>query len=152
MSDLGRVLAELDGLRLADADWAEIASALLSVQRASDDDSERDAVAALSAATFEAKVHRRFRGGRASPGLPPTKQTTVLPYVGAVCALTLFGIGALLGGGLILVGIGLLSLGVFAVAFAGSNVAHRTPTDDTPRVELVPMPTSVHELVSQLSN
>lgn len=118
---LDHVLREVAAARLVPDDWARVDELLARLE------SGDGVVDDLQAVLFEAKVRGRFSGGRASASLPPTKQTSVLPIVGVVCGGMLFGVGALLGGGIILVGVAALGLFVFGIAFAGSRVAHRAP-------------------------
>lgn len=124
MSELDRLRTELRASRLQPADWQAVERLL---DRVAVGDAE--ATEELSTLVFEAKVRSRFAGARSGGGLEPTKQTSVLPWVGVVCGGLLFAVGALLGGGPILVGIAVLALFVFGVAFAGSRVAHRSTTD-----------------------
>lgn len=139
-AELTRLLGEVRSLRLRPDDWEEVDAHLAAVQAG---DTAR--VEELSQAVFEARVRGRFSGPRAGAGVVPTKQTSVLPLVGLVCGALLVGVGALLGGGLILVGIAALGVFVFGIAFAGSRVAHRDRNgDDTgPTVEPVPIPDAV---------
>lgn len=133
MSELDRLRTELRASRLQPADWQAIERLL---DRVAAGDTE--ATDELSTLVFEAKVRSRFAGGRSGGGLEPTKQTSVLPWVGVVCGGLLFAVGALLGGGPILVGIAVLAVFVFGVAFAGSRVAHR-PVTDAPAEEQPPV-------------
>jgi len=119
-AELARLLTELRSLRLQPGDWAAIDEHLVAIEAG--DDARVDA---LSQDVFEARVRGRYSGPRVGGDVVPTKQTSVLPVVGLVCGGLLVAVGALLGGGEILVGIVVLGLFVFGVAFAGSRVAHR---------------------------
>lgn len=144
MSDVSALLDQLTGLRLGTEQWAEVEGELRSL-----DPSSPDAVR-LSQIVFEARVQSRFQGGRSTTTLPPTKQTSALPWVGLVCALVLLAVGGALGGGLVFVGVVMLGVFVFGIAMAGSRVAHRSPT--SPVVEEVPVepPAGVVEIVGRL--
>lgn len=144
MSDVESLLDDLAAMSLATQEWAAIDAQLATLDPADPDEDE------LAQVVFEARVQQRFHAGRASSTLPPTKQTSALPWVGAVCGLLLLVVGGLLGGGAVLVGVALLGLGVFAVAFAGSRVAHRR-AETTEEVEpAVPMPEAVRSTVDRL--
>lgn len=146
-AELRRLLSEVPSLRLRPDDWAAIDELLASIEEGA---SHR--VEELSQAVFEARVRRRFQGTRAGADVVPTKQTSVLPWVGLVCGALLVGVGALLGGGVILVGIVVLGAFVFGIAFAGSRVAHRGPADehDTDQQAPVPIPDAVALRVDRL--
>lgn len=138
-AELARLLGEVRSLRLRPDDWALVDHHLAAIQAG-----DRARVEALSQAVFEARVRGRFSGQRGNAGVVPTKQTSVLPAVGLVCGALLVGVGALLGGGLILVGIVALGAFVFGIAFAGSRVAHRDRGDaDEPVVDPEPIPDEV---------
>lgn len=138
-AELARLLAEVRSLRLRPEDWDAIDRQLAGVQAG-----DGTAVEELSQTVFEARVRGRFTGARAKAGVVPTKQTSVLPLVGLVCGGLLVGVGALLGGGVILVGIAVLGVFVFGIAFAGSRVAHRQrDAGDEDAVEPVPIPDDV---------
>ncbi len=122
--ELSRLLDDLSRLWLPPADWEHVARALQAVP-ADDPDVER-----ISQVVFEANVKGRFHGGRAASTLPPTKQTSALPWVGLCCAALLLAVGGALGGGPVLLVVAALAAGVFAVAFAGSRVAHRDRSSD----------------------
>lgn len=117
--ELARLLDDLSRLRLTAGEWEGVHSSLRSI-----DDSEA-VVEQVSQVVFEANVQGRFHGGRAKSTLPPTKQTSALPWVGLACALLLLAVGGALGGGVVLLIVAALAVGVFVVAFAGSKVAHR---------------------------
>ncbi len=147
---LVHVLREVETARLQPDDWSAV-DAMLARIEAGD-----GGVDELTTYLFEAKVRTRFSGQRASASLPPTKQTSVLPLVGLVCGGMLVGVGALLGGGIILVGIAALGLFVFGIAFAGSRVAHRDPggrdvAGHESVVDPVPMPPPVRQRVERLA-
>lgn len=113
---------DVAGLRLVPERWADLERDAQDL-----DPADPASVESFRQAIFEARVQGRFRAGRATSTLPPTKQVSILPWVGLVCALILLGAGSALGGGLVLLAVGLLSIGIFVVAFAGSRVAHRRP-------------------------
>lgn len=148
MSDpaLPGLLDEVAAARFVPEDWRAVEAALASLESGSP-----SAVTELGQVVFEARVRRRFAGGRAGASVAPTKQTSVLPWVGLVCGGLLAGMGTLLGGGVILVGIGALGLFVFGVAFAGSRVAHRQrPSSDEPLPDPVGPPPAVQAAVARL--
>lgn len=118
--ELSRLLDDLARLRLPEDDWERVTRDLAPVVAGADDTVER-----VSQIVFEANVQGRFHGGRAASTLPPTKQTSALPWVGLFCALLLLAVGGALGGGVVLLIVAALAAGVFVVAFAGSRVAHR---------------------------
>ncbi len=152
--DLDRVLGELRRLRAAPADWDEIAARLDAVGAAAGGvrpPADHPAVAALAGAAFEARVRSRFAGPRRSGDVLPTKQTSVLPWVGLVCGGLLAAVGTLLGGGVVLAGVVVLAAGVFGIAFAGSRVAHRSRPDDDPGEEPVAIPDEVARRVAGIS-
>lgn len=124
-AELRRLLTELPSLRLRPADWAEIDRLLARIEEGRIEEGRLDHVEELGQTVFEARVRRRFHGARTGADVVPTKQTSALPWVGLVCGALLVGVGALLGGGVILAGIVALGVFVFAIAFAGSRVAHR---------------------------
>lgn len=119
-AELQRLARELPTLTLLPSDWDAIGSALGDVA-----DGRPGSVERLSQIAFEARVARQFSGGRTASTLPPTKKMSALPWVGLVCGVLLLAVGGALGGGVVLAGVAALSIGVFAVAFAGSRVAHR---------------------------
>lgn len=145
--ELARLLDDLSRLRLPPEEWATVRNALEDIDHEGVDVADR-----VSHVVFEANVQARFHGGRASSTLPPTKQTSALPWVGLSCALLLLGVGGALGGGVVLLIVGALAAGVFGVAFAGSRVAHRRPreTDDVPTQPPVPAPQGVTVEISRL--
>lgn len=146
-AELARLLTELRSLRLQPADWDAIDGHLAAVEAG--DDSRVDE---LSQLVFEARVRGRYSGPRAGGDVVATKQTSVLPVVGLVCGGLLVAVGALLGGGEILVGIVVLGLFVFGVAFAGSRVAHRRsePEPGEAGEPPVPIPDGVARRVNAL--
>lgn len=133
--ELSRLLDDLARLRLPPADWEQVGPSLAAI-----DPRSVDAVEAVSQVVFEANVQGRFHGGRAASTLPPTKQTSALPWVGLVCALVLLAVGGALGGGVVLLIVAALAAGVFVVAFAGSRVAHRGPKESGPPSDEAPVP------------
>jgi hypothetical protein len=146
--ELGRLLDDLARLRLPPSEWSRVEASLRSVDGSADDVVDR-----VSQVVFEANVQRRFHGGRAASALPPTKQTSALPWVGLLCAALLLGVGGALGGGVVLVIVAALAAGVFAVAFAGSRVAHRARSgggEDEPTEAAVPAPPPVVAEISRL--
>lgn len=149
MDELRNLVADLHTLQLHPREWGVVEDALADAVAG-----RGEGVDELARVVFEGRVRSRFAGAKTGAGIPPTKQTSILPWVGLICGGLLFGIGALLGGGIILVGVGLLSVFIFAVAYAGSTVAHRRPdrsgTDDD--AGLVPMPESVAVWVAGLEH
>ncbi|WP_436795290.1 hypothetical protein [Actinospongicola halichondriae] len=145
--ELSRLLDDLSRLRLPASDWEVLEADLVAVPAAADDVVDR-----VSQIAFEANVQGRFHGGRANSSLPPTKQTSALPWVGLFCALLLLAVGGALGGGVVLLIVAALAVGVFLVAFAGSRVAHRTRAtdDDDPVALAVPAPPAVVAEISRL--
>ncbi len=134
-AELQRLLGEVPALRLRPDDWAEIDRLLAEIEHG-----RAELVDELSQQVFEARVRRRFQGTRSGADVVPTKQTSVLPWVGLVCGALLVAVGALLGGGLILVGIVVLGAFVFGIAFAGSRVAHRNRHDQDEEITEPPVP------------
>lgn len=118
--ELARLLDDLSRLRLTAGEWDAVHTSLRTI-----DDDGPEVVERVSQVVFEANVQGRFHGGRARSTLPPTKQTSALPWVGLFCALLLLAVGGALGGGVVLLIVAALAAGVFVVAFAGSRVAHR---------------------------
>lgn len=138
-AELRRLLTEVPALRLRPGDWEEIDRLLAGIERG-----DLAGVEELSQVVFEARVRRRFHGGRSGAAVVPTKQTSVLPWVGLICGALLVTVGALLGGGVILVGIVGLGVFVFGIAWAGSRVAHRGADDAAdPGQQPVPIPDAV---------
>ena len=139
----GQLLDELAAMRLQPAEWADLGDELRAVSA-----HDRDALAQV---VFEARVHRRFHGGRARSTLPPTRKTSALPWVGLVCGGLLLAVGGALGGGPVLVGVALLGIFVFAVAMAGSRVTHARPAaSGGSTTEPVPPPDFVREEIARL--
>jgi len=134
-AELARLLVELRSMRLQPADWDAIDEHLAAIEAGDD-----ERVHALSQHIFEARVRGRYSGPRRGGDVVATKQTSVLPVVGLVCGGLLVAVGALLGGGEILVGIVVLGLFVFGVAFAGSRVAHRRGDADEAGAGEPPVP------------
>lgn len=144
--ELRRLLDDLAAMHLRPEEWATIESELRAV-----DGSAPDAVERLTQVVFEARVQRRFQAGRATSTLPPTKQTSALPWVGLVCGGLLLAVGGALGGGPVLIGVALLGVFVFGIAMAGSRVTHsRGFAAEDPVAPPVPMPRSVATVVGQL--
>lgn len=146
MSTVTDLFDELDRMRLAPDDWESVRAELAEL------DPDRPDETAVTQIVFEARVQQRFHGGRAASTLPPTKQTSALPWVGLVCAGVLLGVGGALGGGIVLAGVAALGVFVFGIALAGSRVAHRrgTSVDEEPREPPAPMPPSVRAVVDRL--
>ena len=138
-AELARLLTEVRSLRLRPEDWDAIDDHLAAIETG---DVAR--VDDLSQTVFEARVRGRYSGRRIGGDVMPTKQTSVLPAVGLVCGGLLVAAGALLGGGEILVGIVVLGLFVFGVAFAGSRVTHRRAEADPAAGEEPPVPIPDH--------
>lgn len=146
--ELSRLLDDLARLRLPADDWDAVSQDLAPIADDADDTVER-----VSQVVFEANVQGRFHGGRAASTLPPTKQTSALPWVGLFCALVLLAVGGALGGGVVLLIVAALATGVFVVAFAGSRVAHRPRSggdDVPPSGPPVPAPPAVVAEISRL--
>lgn len=148
MSDPGaewdQLIDELAGMRLAPTEWTALGNQLDSLDAADVD--------ALSQVVFEARIQRRFHGGRASSTLPPTKRTSALPWVGLVCAALLLAVGGALGGGPVLAGVAVLGSLVFVVAMAGSRVTHARPKtrSGAPTEPPVPPPEPVTRRLAEL--
>lgn len=145
--ELARLLDDLARLRLPPTEWDAVQSSLRDIGPG-----EEDVVSRVSQVVFEANVQGRFHGGRAASTLPPTKQTSALPWVGLLCAFLLLAVGGALGGGVVLLIVAALALGVFVVAFAGSRVAHRDRSggDDEPSEPAAPAPPGVVSEISRL--
>ncbi len=145
---LGRALDDLVPMRLPPSGWDSVGAALRAVDR-----DDPDAGARVAQVVFEARVQARFRGGRAASTLPPTKQTSALPWVGVVCGGLVLAVGGALGGGAVFVAVAALGLFVFGIALAGSRVAHRRTsavTGAAPVDAPEPMPPEVADLVRTL--
>lgn len=146
--ELARLLDDLSRLRLTASEWDAVHSSLRAI-----DDHGPEVVERVSQVVFEANVQGRFHGGRARSTLPPTKQTSALPWVGLFCALLLLAVGGALGGGVVLLIVAALAAGVFVVAFAGSRVAHRDRargTSDEPTEPPVAAPSAVVAEITRL--
>ncbi len=125
------VLDDLVAMRLPRSAWTLVEERLRAI-----DPADRDAATAVSQVVFEARVQKRFQAGRAASTLPPTKQTSALPWVGLVCGGLVLAVGGALGGGTVFVAVALLSVFVFGIALAGSRVAHRSrAAGDEPTAE-----------------
>ena len=144
--EIRHLLDDLAAMRLPPSEWAGIEAALREVPTGA------GAEERISQVVFEARVHRRFHGGRAASTLPPTKRTSALPWVGLVCGALLLAVGGALGGGPVLVGVALLGLFVFGIAMAGSRVTHARAGERTtePTEPAVPMPPSTAAVVDAL--
>ena len=145
--EIRRLLDDLSGMHLSPTEWASVEAELAAV-----DPHDPGAVDRISQVVFEARIQRRFHGGRASSTLPPTKKTSALPWVGLVCAGLLLAVGGALGGGPVFVGVALLGLFVFGIAMAGSRVTHARVGDGPTAVAEppVPMPPSTAAVVDAL--
>jgi hypothetical protein len=145
--EVRRLLDDLAAMRLPVSEWTGIEDALHRI-----DPGAPGVDARISQVVFEARVHRRFHGGRAASTLPPTKRTSSLPWVGLVCGALLLAVGGALGGGPVLVGVALLGLFVFGIAMAGSRVTHARLADRStePTEPVVPMPPSTAAVVDAL--
>lgn len=139
-------LGDLLSMQLTESEWGDVHEELAALEGNAPDLTRQTQI------VFEAKVRQKFHAGRSSSTLAPTKQTSALPWVGAVCGLLLLVVGTLLGGGAILVVIVVLSLGVMGVAVAGSRVAHRRleAQKDEDIEETVPIPPAVRAIVERL--
>jgi hypothetical protein len=144
--ELRRLLDDLAAMRLPPSGWAGVEAELRGVSP-----EEADSLERVSQVVFEARVQRRFHGGRSSTTLPPTKRTSALPWIGLVCGALLLAVGGTLGGGAVLAAVALLGLFVFGVALAGSRVTHgraRPAPDGT--APLVAVPASTAEVIDAL--
>jgi hypothetical protein len=143
--EVRRLLDDLAAMRLPASEWADIEDALRGIDPGTPGSGER-----ISQVVFEARVHRRFHGGRAASTLPPTKRTSSLPWVGLVCGALLLAVGGALGGGPVLVGVALLGLFVFGIAMAGSRVTHARVGERSAEATepVVPMPPSTAAVVA----
>ena len=110
--ELSRLLDDLSRLRLPIEEWEVVSRDLALVGGDADDRVDR-----VSQIVFEANVQGRFHGGRAASTLPPTKQTSALPWVGLFCALLLLAVGGALGGGVVLLIVAALAAGVTGIFF-----------------------------------
>ena len=145
--EVRRLLDDLAAMRLPASEWTGIEDALRAIDVGAPDAGQR-----ISQVVFEARIHRRFHGGRAASTLPPTKRTSSLPWVGLICGALLLAVGGALGGGPVLVGVALLGLFVFGIAMAGSRVTHARVADRSPSATepAVPMPPSTAATVGAL--
>jgi len=120
-----QTLADLQVAQLAATAWPVVAGDLARLASAvdrGDADAVRAALVPISHATFEGKVRGRLAGAnRAAAYVATTKQTSALPAVGAISAAVLMLVGYLLGGWVVAAGTAVLSLFIFAVAYAGSH-------------------------------
>ncbi len=144
------VLDDLREMRLPAAEWSRIETEVRHLCDAAAGGVDVDQE--VTQLVFEARVQRRFQGGRRAGTLPPTKQTTALPWVGLGCGALVLAVGGALGGGPVLVAVALLGLFVFGIALAGSRVAHRRREDDPGSAAAVPtsIPPGLDELVQRL--
>ncbi|HSL59825.1 MAG TPA: hypothetical protein VK866_18395 [Acidimicrobiales bacterium] len=159
VAEVRRSIRSLVGARLDPARWDEAHAHLRRLGEAvvaGDAEATRAGLVPVAQAGFEGAVRRRLGAPRGSaPAVIPTKRTSGLPLVGAVCAAILLLLGWLLGGGLLLVGTGLLAVGVLGVALAGTRTnlartqrrhAAQRPTDDL----AVDTPPEVLALVAEI--
>jgi hypothetical protein len=157
--EVRRAVRRLVGARLEPERWDRVRTDLRrlgEVVVAGDEAAVRDRLVPVAHAGFEGAVHRRLGTGRgAAPVVVPTKRTSALPWIGAVCAALLLALGWVLGGGLVLVATAALAAGVFAVALAGTRAnlararrarARRDPGGD----RVVTTPSDVLALVAEL--
>ncbi|MGK2929083.1 MAG: hypothetical protein ACSLFO_05840 [Acidimicrobiales bacterium] len=149
--EIRRQLDDLARMHLRPSEWAATEEELRTVANGAP-----DPVQHVSQVVFEAKIKNRFQAGRARSTLPPTKQTSVLPWVGLVCGALLLAVGGALGGGPVLVGVALLGVFVFGIAMAGSRVTNNRPSagrstgGPEPEEPATPMPPSVVAVVEHL--
>jgi hypothetical protein len=123
--EVRQTLADLRVAHLAATAWPVVAGDLgrlaSAVDRA-DDEAVRKALVPISQATFEGKVRGRLAGSnRAAAYVAATKQTSALPFVGAVSAAILIAVGYLIGGPVVAALTGVFALFIFGVAYAGSH-------------------------------
>lgn len=123
--EVRRAVRTLVGARLEPERWQEVESQLHSLGEAvvaDDEAAVRDRIGPVVQAGFEGAVRRRLGARRgAAPVIVPTKRTSGLPIIGAICAAVILALGWVLGGGLVLLGTALLAVGVFGVALAGTR-------------------------------
>lgn len=150
-AEIRRQLDDLGRMHLRPSEWIAAEEELRAVA-----DGAPDSVERVSQVVFEARIKNRFQAGRAASTLPPTKQTSALPWVGLVCGALLLAVGGALGGGTVLIGVALLGVFVFGIAMAGSRVTHARPSagsstgKPTPEEPATPMPASVAAVVDRL--
>lgn len=146
-AEIRRQLDDLARMHLRPSAWAAAEEELRVIESGAPDSVER-----VSQVVFEARIQNRFQAGRAASTLPPTKQTSALPWVGLVCGGLLLAVGGALGGGTVFIGVVLLGVFVFGIAMAGSRVTHARPSTggETPEKPATPMPASVAAVVDRL--
>jgi hypothetical protein len=123
--EVRRTLVDLRQAQLAATAWPVVAGDLARLAAAverGDEELARASLVPISQATFEGKVRGRLAGAdKPAAMVVATKQTSALPWVGAVSAAILIGIGYLLGGWVVAAGTAVLALFVFGVALAGTR-------------------------------
>jgi hypothetical protein len=158
--EVRRTLADLRQAQLAATAWPVVAGDLarlaVAVERG-DVDLVRGSLVPISQATFEGKVRGRLAGADKPAALVVgTKPTSALPWVGAVSAAILIGIGYLLGGWAVAVATGAFALFIFAVALAGTHTTkdrldHRRSKGLAPTMEPTePVPTVVADAIARI--
>ena len=158
--EVRQTLADLRVTHLAATAWPVVAGDLGRLAHAvehGDDESVRKALVPISQATFEGKVRGRLAGSnRAAAYVAATKQTSALPFVGAVSGAILIVVGYLLGGWLVAAGTAVFALFIFGVAYAGSHtnrdrVERRQREGMAPTMERTePVPSVVAEAIDRI--
>jgi hypothetical protein len=158
--EVRQTLADLRVAHLAATAWPVVAGDIGRLAHAAehgDDESVRKALVPISQATFEGKVRGRLAGSnRAAAYVAATKQTSALPFVGAVSGAILIVVGYLLGGWLVAAGTAVFALFIFGVAYAGSHsnrdrVERRQREALAPTMERTePIPTVVAEAITKI--
>ena len=160
--EVRRTLVDLRGAQLAATAWPVVAGDLarlaVAVER-TDADLVRASLVPISQATFEGKVRGRLAGAdKAAARVVATKQTSALPYVGAVSAALLIGIGYLLGGWAVAAVTSVLALFIFGVALAGTRttkdrVEQRRRRGLAPTMESTePVPTVIADAIAKIES
>lgn len=120
-----QALADLRVSHLAATAWPVVAGDLARLAHTLEHgevEAVRRALVPISQATFEGKVRGRLAGSnRAAAYVNATKQTSALPFVGAVSAGLLMLVGYLLGGWPVAGVTAVFSLFIFGIAFAGTH-------------------------------
>jgi hypothetical protein len=123
--EVRRTLADLRVTQLAATAWPVVAGDLGRLSRAveqTDAELVAKALVPISQATFEGKVRGRLAGSnRAAAYVAATKETSALPWVGALSGMILVSVGYLLGGWAVALGAAAFALFIFGVAYAGSH-------------------------------
>ena len=160
--EVRRTLVDLRRAQLAATAWPVVAGDLarlaVAVER-TDADLVRASLVPISQATFEGKVRGRLAGAdKAAARVVATKQTSALPYVGAVSAALLIGIGYLLGGWAVAAVTSVLALFIFGVALAGTRttkdrVEQRRRRGLAPTMESTePVPTVIADAIAKIES